>query len=477
MNNLYVRKTMLAMGIVALAGATANAGAWRNINKLQDPAFIPGWSGALTATADGVAEAWDAPFEVYQVVSDAPAGDYTLTANAFFRFGTNDYAKANMANGTNHHAFIFLGSATTPVEGLFDKKKDGCPNNTGEANTAFAAGEYVNTVTLKHEGGDLRLGIAVKEYRQDQWTCFDNFKLVGPNGEVVLTNGDFAQGICPTNKNDMVKGAWDIANVDASAKDPDINKEGGANGCYRKTNASPYNFGQLVELPAGKYRFGVQSFFRDGNGNQSGWYIKLKGFENVEGESSWDRHVAGTEDVTLRPLVYVAEDLGDNMKPLSADEINDIKTAGKLYKETAVKCIFDEKLDVYPDNEPKSETVEEGKHGYADSGYENEAAEVFLKNPEMYRNYVEFDLAAPAKVWVGLKKDKNAPTHYWNPFRDFTLEKWDENAAGVNDIVADVDDVNAPVEYYNLQGVRVANPENGIFIVKQGNKVSKQVIR
>lgn len=38
-------------------------------------------------------------------------------------------------------------------------------------------------------------------------------------------------------------------------------------------------------------------------------------------------------------------------------------------------------------------------------------------------------------------------------------------------------DENAPVEYYNLQGVRVANPENGLYIVKQGSKVSKRVIK
>lgn len=34
-------------------------------------------------------------------------------------------------------------------------------------------------------------------------------------------------------------------------------------------------------------------------------------------------------------------------------------------------------------------------------------------------------------------------------------------------------DENAPVEYYDLNGVRVANPENGIFIRRQGNKVTK----
>ena len=38
------------------------------------------------------------------------------------------------------------------------------------------------------------------------------------------------------------------------------------------------------------------------------------------------------------------------------------------------------------------------------------------------------------------------------------------------------DDVNAPVEYYNLQGVKVANPENGLYIKKQGNKVTKVIL-
>ena len=36
---------------------------------------------------------------------------------------------------------------------------------------------------------------------------------------------------------------------------------------------------------------------------------------------------------------------------------------------------------------------------------------------------------------------------------------------------------DAPVEYYNLQGIKVANPSNGVFIKKQGNKVSKVYIK
>lgn len=43
---------------------------------------------------------------------------------------------------------------------------------------------------------------------------------------------------------------------------------------------------------------------------------------------------------------------------------------------------------------------------------------------------------------------------------------------GINNVIADADE-NAPVEYYNLQGVKVEKPENGIFIKKQGAKATK----
>lgn len=55
--------------------------------------------------------------------------------------------------------------------------------------------------------------------------------------------------------------------------------------------------------------------------------------------------------------------------------------------------------------------------------------------------------------------------------------KVDLNTAGINDAVIDVND-NAPVEYFNLQGVRVANPSAGELVIKrQGEKVSKTIVR
>lgn len=49
--------------------------------------------------------------------------------------------------------------------------------------------------------------------------------------------------------------------------------------------------------------------------------------------------------------------------------------------------------------------------------------------------------------------------------------------SGTTGIEAVANDENAPVEYYNLQGVRVANPENGLYIKRQGNKAVKVIVK
>lgn len=50
----------------------------------------------------------------------------------------------------------------------------------------------------------------------------------------------------------------------------------------------------------------------------------------------------------------------------------------------------------------------------------------------------------------------------------------DIETSAITDIAADE---NAPVEYFNLQGMRVENPANGLFIKRQGSKVSKVIIK
>lgn len=81
----------------------------------------------------------------------------------------------------------------------------------------------------------------------------------------------------------------------------------------------------------------------------------------------------------------------------------------------------------------------------------------------------------------------------WNAFADFLKEadpdtfggipsKIDMTSvimlpdiSGINNVI--MDNTNSTLEYYNLQGVRVENPSNGIFIRRQGNDVQKVFVR
>ncbi len=68
-----------------------------------------------------------------------------------------------------------------------------------------------------------------------------------------------------------------------------------------------------------------------------------------------------------------------------------------------------------------------------------------------------------------------------NLFRKRSLGWMYYNAqtTGIEDITTDaaVEGSDAPAVYYNLQGVQIKNPENGIYIVRRGNQVTKEYIR
>ncbi|MDE6855181.1 MAG: hypothetical protein K2J34_01780, partial [Muribaculaceae bacterium] len=274
-----------------------------------------------------------------------------------------------------------------------------------------------------------------------------------------------------------------MVNSANSVKTPDVNKGGGV---YRKTNASPYNFGQQIELPAGTYRFSALTFQRYGGaGNYDGKIITCKG--------QW-----GLTDVAKSPMQwwndksYAEDDFVNNAYlyvSFEADKPTSLSTSIEMLEENVVVTrlkgnweICEGDYAAMPENETRGTAdgveivpayeVKNVVPNWCDSGMERESAAAFVANPEKWRQYVEFTLEAPAKVWVGLGKDENSPAQYWNPFADFKLEVLDGDNA-----VEAIDAANGAVEYYNLQGVRVANPQGGIFIVREGNKTTKKAIR
>ena len=59
-------------------------------------------------------------------------------------------------------------------------------------------------------------------------------------------------------------------------------------------------------------------------------------------------------------------------------------------------------------------------------------------------------------------------------FSGLSYELADDDSSAITDITVDE---NAPVEYFNLQGIRVDNPENGLYIKRQGNNVTKVLVK
>lgn len=73
-----------------------------------------------------------------------------------------------------------------------------------------------------------------------------------------------------------------------------------------------------------------------------------------------------------------------------------------------------------------------------------------------------------------VNEDGTVNIYQYNPGLRLAKYIFNPTGAGVEGAIAD--DVNAPVKYYNLQGVEIANPENGLFIKKQGAKATKVVL-
>lgn len=546
--NYFISAALLLGAAAMLSPVQADAkGAWRNMNHLlKNVSQVDGWSGMLTGSGWGVGEFYPGAGKVYQVVRDLPAGEYTLTANAFYR-NANPWVAAQMhidGKETNN-AFIFINDTEGAVKSLFDKEgvtadaliKGGeyqwglVPNNLEEAFNDFNAGNYTCSVTAQHPGGDLVIGFKYLGYNEGQlvmdtwrteeeggtiagdndgeWCAFSNFKLVGPNGNVPLA----AEGIFPDCDRD---GGWDVTNVDNGNKG-----RGLQNGCvFSKTNASVYNHSQTLEnLPAGKYRVAVQSFNQHFLGAHPGYFIPMKGaFIMVEGESAYDRYKAGAtlypqgavresgevgEPVlpveTLEAYVYINEGEKQNIGTLDpATKLNvwlepwtdeaGIYHEAPYAAQTRIKNLFDEDLEEYPEVQNYKMANGEWKWvlsidrttpGWFESGHMREVAAFFVANPDLYQNYAELELTGESNtITVGYNKDINQ-NNYAMPVFDFRLEYFDPEyegyeIAGVANIATEE---NAPVEYFNLQGVRVANPENGIYVIRQGNKVSKKVIR
>lgn len=95
----------------------------------------------------------------------------------------------------------------------------------------------------------------------------------------------------------------------------------------------------------------------------------------------------------------------------------------------------------------------------------NGTRHVFINDPEGYHRYVTLRTSKALNTGWGIKVKE---------MKVYGTDAKSNTQTGIEDIV---EDANAAVEYFNLNGIRVANPENGLYIRRAGSKVEKVFIR
>jgi hypothetical protein len=103
-------------------------------------------------------------------------------------------------------------------------------------------------------------------------------------------------------------------------------------------------------------------------------------------------------------------------------------------------------------------------------GFSTEWNTLWMSNKSWTYTFTDADIAA-------LKSDSDSKLHVASE-KTTTLKKLTLFSASETGSVSSIAvDNTAPVEYFNLQGVRVANPQNGLFIRRQGNTATKVLVK
>ncbi len=202
---------------------------------VNNPSFngIKGWTAPSSyfKAASNIVECFGikTAARMYQVISDMPAGDYTVKVQGFYRNGEWKQALANYERGLDDvKAGIYVDDQTNTqplksifadgcymLEGKHDKSADvfavvsgkGYPhshyidaNNRSNAiktpdiaKQAIDHGHYWNEMTATHaEDGDLTIGISLTTGSPaDSWIVIDNFRLYyGTPAPVTVAEGD-----------------------------------------------------------------------------------------------------------------------------------------------------------------------------------------------------------------------------------------------------------------------------------------------
>ena len=155
------------------------------------------WNGSPSVGGDNAnmnGEKFNTTFDVYQELVGVPNGVYELTMQGFYRNGGYADAATARTNGTEAlNAVLYMNDTEVALPSIFEGAgKAGTtgvntahgyiPNGQGEASTYFNGNNFgnykVGPISVTVTDGTLKIGVKKTEAVTNDWTVFDNFKLL-----------------------------------------------------------------------------------------------------------------------------------------------------------------------------------------------------------------------------------------------------------------------------------------------------------
>lgn len=177
-------------------GYTYSTSAVKN-TAIPDKQWIYG-NASEFKTQYATAEVWNqSPFEVYQTLSNMPAGTYTVKTKAFYRTADNATNYTNYQEDQTPKAFVMGGFSKAPIINVAELAKESetegwvaiangsttyVPNNQLAASNIFndvdlAEKVQVSVQTVLAAEGDLKIGVTADQMEGDSWVIWYGFEL------------------------------------------------------------------------------------------------------------------------------------------------------------------------------------------------------------------------------------------------------------------------------------------------------------
>lgn len=202
----------------------------------------------------------------------------------------------------------------------------------------------------------------------------------------------------------------------------------------------------------------------DASGNEIAEQYKSELSVDTENIFTLSDFLASTQPMSF---TFDVNDANDNIAITLKDNFKTIDVGGLMYN-----------YILAPDGKPNADPEKIGTYQYLAG-----AKYFVVGNPigkEISRPYITLEKSFIQRVDKAQNDGNNYKAHInvassngFDGYLEFYFAGPEQSS--ICDIAAD--DENAPVEFYNLNGQRVENPANGIFVRKQGSKLQKVVIR